>query len=48
MASGSCWSRFPPITLSVVTSDRRYRQSDEPYAADAGFRGRHYDAMSPV
>src|SRR6266516_2228256 len=34
MASRSCWSRFPPITLSAVTRDRRHRQDDELYVAD--------------
>jgi predicted enzyme related to lactoylglutathione lyase len=33
MASRSCWSRFPPITLSAATRDRRHRQGDDPYAA---------------
>src|SRR6266516_4786678 len=33
MASRSSWSRFPPITLSAVTRDRRHRQDDEFYAA---------------
>jgi len=32
-ASGSSWSRFPPITLSAVTHDRRHRRGDEPHAA---------------
>jgi len=36
MASRSSWSRFPPITLSVVTRDRRHRQDDDPYAAETG------------
>ena len=36
MASRSCWSRFPPITLSAATHDRRHHQADELYAADAG------------
>jgi len=34
MASKSCWSRCPPITLSAATRDRRHRQGDDPYAAD--------------
>jgi hypothetical protein len=34
MAFRSSWSRFPPITLSAVTRDRRHRQDDEHYAAD--------------
>jgi hypothetical protein len=29
MASRSCWLRFPPITLSAATRDRRHRQDDE-------------------
>jgi hypothetical protein len=36
MASRSSWSRFPPITLSVVTRDRRHRQDDDSYAAETG------------
>jgi catechol 2,3-dioxygenase-like lactoylglutathione lyase family enzyme len=32
-ASGSSWSRFPPVTLSAVTRDRRDRRNDEPPAA---------------
>jgi hypothetical protein len=36
MASRSCWSRFPPITFSVVTRDRRHRQGADPYAAIEG------------
>ena len=39
MASRSSWSRFPPITLSAVTRDRRHRQDDELYAACAGIAG---------
>ena len=38
MASRSCWSRFPPITPSAATRDRRHRQGDDPYAA-TGRRG---------
>jgi catechol 2,3-dioxygenase-like lactoylglutathione lyase family enzyme len=34
-ASGSSWSRFPPITPSAVTCDQGH-QGDEPYAACAG------------
>ena len=37
-ASGSSWSRFPPIILSSVTRDRLHRQGDEPYAADPDIR----------
>jgi hypothetical protein len=33
MASRSSWSRFPPITLSAATRDRRHRHDDELYAA---------------
>jgi hypothetical protein len=33
MASRSSWSRFPPITLSAATRDRRHHQADELYAA---------------
>jgi hypothetical protein len=29
-------TRFPPITLSAVTHDRRDRQGDEPYAEEGG------------
>src|SRR5205807_119694 len=29
MASRSSWSRFPPITFSAGTRDRRHRQDDE-------------------
>ena len=43
-ASGSSWSRFPPITLSGVTRDRLHRQGDEPYAADPYVRAKHGDA----
>jgi len=43
-ASGSSWSRFPPITLSGVTRDRLHRQGDEPYAADPDIRAKHGDA----
>jgi hypothetical protein len=37
MASASSWSRFPPITLSVVTRDRLHRRDDDRYA-DEGVR----------
>jgi hypothetical protein len=36
MASGSSWSRFPPITLSGAISDRFHPQDDDRYAAPIG------------
>jgi len=39
MASGSSWSRFPPITRFAATRDRRDRQDDEFYAAEACIAG---------
>jgi len=33
MASGSSWSRFPPITLSGGTRDRFHLQDNDRYAA---------------
>jgi hypothetical protein len=32
MASGSSWSRYPPITRCAVTRDRRQRHDDGPSA----------------
>jgi catechol 2,3-dioxygenase-like lactoylglutathione lyase family enzyme len=32
MASGSSWSRYPPITLCAVTRDRPQRRDDVTYA----------------
>jgi predicted enzyme related to lactoylglutathione lyase len=37
MASGSSWSRFPPITLCAVTRDRCPHHDDEPCAQADGF-----------
>jgi hypothetical protein len=44
MASTSSWPGFPPIILSAATRDRRHRQDDELYAADAGVHCEGVDA----
>jgi hypothetical protein len=50
MASRSSWSRFPPITLSAATRDRRHHQADELYAAveDVSVRRVLPDACAPI